>query len=53
MPATTLACRSIDEAWIYQNETEVGRAIEEKIKEGVVKREDVWITRYIWVGAVG
>jgi len=33
--------RHIDEAWIYANEDEVGRALEEKFAAGAVKREDV------------
>jgi len=36
------------QAWIYKNEAEVGRALEEKILAGVVKREDVWVTSKLW-----
>ncbi|XP_030386968.1 aldo-keto reductase family 1 member B1 [Scaptodrosophila lebanonensis] len=36
--------RHIDTAFVYENEHEIGQAIREKIAEGVVKREDIYVT---------
>ncbi|EFC44964.1 predicted protein [Naegleria gruberi] len=40
--------RHIDCAALYGNEKEIGEALEEVIKRGVVKREELWITSKIW-----
>lgn len=41
--ALEIGYRYIDTAFFYENEQEVGKAINEKIAEGLVRREDVFI----------
>ena len=40
--------RHIDTASFYGNEDQIGKAIKEVISEGIVKREDLFITTKIW-----
>ncbi len=40
--------RHIDCAPIYGNEKEVGQALSECIKEGLVTREELWLTSKLW-----
>ncbi|ESA32733.1 aldehyde oxidoreductase [Leptolyngbya sp. Heron Island J] len=40
--------RHIDCAHIYGNEAEIGRALSESFSEGIVTREQMWITSKLW-----
>lgn len=51
--AIKVGYRHIDTAQSYFNESECGEAIFEAISEGVVKREDLFITTKVWIDNYG
>ncbi|KAJ4352072.1 uncharacterized protein N0V89_007418 [Didymosphaeria variabile] len=40
--------RLFDGAYDYQNEKEAGEGIQRAIKEGLVKRDDIFVTTKLW-----
>lgn len=43
-----VGCRLIDTAFIYNNEDQIGRALDGKLKEGTINREDLFIVSKLW-----
>ena len=48
LTAIQLGYRHIDAAWVYGNEAEVGNAVAKSIKDGFVKREQLYLTTKLW-----
>ncbi|MFL1895260.1 aldo/keto reductase [Aquimarina sp. 2-A2] len=53
LSAIKIGYRHIDCAAAYGNEKEVGNAITEAIKQGLVTREELWVTSKLWNASHG
>lgn len=49
LEALRIGYRHIDTAWIYKNEKAVGDGIADAVAEGIVARDEVFVTTKIWV----
>ena len=47
--AITLGYRHFDTAWIYETERFIGEGVARAISEGLVKREDLFLSSKVWV----
>ncbi|XP_050359244.1 aldo-keto reductase AKR2E4-like isoform X2 [Nymphalis io] len=48
LEAIDIGYRHFDTASVYETEGEIGEAVRMKIKEGVVQREDIFLTTKLW-----
>ncbi|MEM9808518.1 MAG: aldo/keto reductase, partial [Cyanobacteria bacterium P01_D01_bin.56] len=48
MHGISVGYRHIDCAPIYGNEVEIGRALADAFKAGIVTREEIWVTSKLW-----
>jgi alcohol dehydrogenase (NADP+) len=46
--AVELGYRHIDCAFIYGNQNEIGEALDKVFKDGIARREELWITSKLW-----
>jgi alcohol dehydrogenase (NADP+) len=46
--ALEIGYRHFDCALLYGNEKEIGQAFADALKEGIVKREELWVTSKLW-----
>ncbi|XP_050080795.1 1,5-anhydro-D-fructose reductase-like [Anopheles maculipalpis] len=46
--AIDIGYRHIDTAFLYENEVEIGQAVRAKIADGVIRREDIFVTTKLW-----
>ncbi|WP_312780403.1 aldo/keto reductase [Brevundimonas sp.] len=49
LEALRIGYRHIDTAWIYKNEKAVGDGIADAVAEGIVARDEIFVTTKIWV----